>query len=223
MYIISKVITFNSTIVLSKCSKNSKRKKEELTIEVINDALTNILKSKENKQLTKELFSRVLNLNIKEIQFEEILDLDNISDYKFAMSRLNASIEKNGKIGNVKVYAKTIRYDKIKESIFCYWTLIYEEQFKNRPDIEMSNVTKKVSIEELRMEEEHKKSVFLEIQNNNLEVLQYGTEIHFLELEEYIKEYSNKNNNLGKWNECLKLNEKEILLVSVIYTGEIHR
>ena len=51
----------------------------------------------------------------------------------------------------------------------------------------MSNITKKVSIEELKIEEEHKKSVLLNIQNNNLDILKYGTEINFLEIEEYIK------------------------------------
>lgn len=147
--------------------------------------------------------------------------MGNISDYKFVISRLNALIEKDGKTGNAKIYTKAIRYDKIKESIFCYWTLIYEEQFKNIPDIEMSYVTKKVSIEELELEEKHKKSVFLQIQNNNLEILKYGTEIHFLELEEYIREYSNKN--FRDWNEYFKLNEKEILLISIVYTEQIHR
>ncbi|MCI8655015.1 MAG: hypothetical protein HFJ48_03970 [Clostridia bacterium] len=185
--------------------------------------LKNVLLKKENNQLAKELFSKILKLNIKELEFEKIVDIDNISDYEFGMAKLNTTIEENGQIGEAKVYAKIIRYDKIKESIFCYWTLIYEEEFKDRPDIEMSNIIQKVSIDELPLEEEHKKSVFLNIQNNNSGILQYGTEIHFLEFKNYINEYGNKDNNLKEWNEYLELKDEEILLVSVIYTDKVHR
>lgn len=185
--------------------------------------LEDIFKNSEKNQLTKELFSKILKLEIKELKFEKVIKMNDISDYEFGMSRLNATIEKDGQIGNTKVYAKIIRYDRIKEAIFCYWTLIYEEEFKDRPDIEMSNLTKKVSIEELKIEEEHKKSVLLNIQNNNSGILKYGTEIHFLEIEDYIKTYGNTANNFSKWNEYIKLNEKEILLVSIVYTDKIHR
>ena len=155
-------------------------------LESNNNAFNGILARKENLKLTKELLSKVLNLNIQELKFENIVKLDNISDYKFDISKFTATVEKNCKIGDINIYAKIIRYDKIKESIFCYWSLIYQEQFKNKSDVEIENITKKVSIEELELEEEHKKSVFLEIKNNNFGILKYGTEIHFLEFKDYI-------------------------------------
>ncbi len=185
--------------------------------------LENVLQKGENNKLAKELFSKILKLDVKELKFEKIINIDDVSDYKFGMAKLNATIEKDGNIGDTKVYTKVIRYDRIKEAIFCYWTLIYEEEFKNKSNVEMSNITKKVSIEELKLEEDHKKSVFLNIQNNNSEILQYGTELHFLDLQDYIREYSNDTNNLNKFNECFKLNNEEILLTSVIYTDKIHR
>ncbi|MCI8587086.1 MAG: hypothetical protein HFJ49_00555 [Clostridia bacterium] len=184
--------------------------------------LEDILKNSEKNQITKELFSKILKLDIKELKFERTVEMNDISDYEFGMARLDAEIEKDGQMGDAKIYAKIIRYDRIKEAIFCYWTLIYQEEFKDRTDIEMSNITKKVSIEELKIEEEHKKSVLLNIQNNNLDILKYGTEINFLEIEEYIKTYGNEKNNFNKWSENLNLDEKEILLISVIYTDKIH-
>lgn len=199
------------------------------------NVLKNILEKKENINITKELLSKILKLNIKEIKFEKNLKLDNISDYEFSMLRLNATVEKDEEIDDVKVYAKVIRYDRIKESIFCYWSLIYDEQLnskldieyderlKSKSNIEMTSITKKVSIEELELEEEHKKSVFLEIKNNNFGILEYGTEIHFLEFTDYIKTYSNDINNLSRWNDLLSLDDKEILLISVVYSEKIHR
>lgn len=185
--------------------------------------LEDIFKNGEKNQLTKELFSQILKLQIKELKFEKIIEMNDISDYEFGMSRLNATIEKEGQIGETKVYAKIIRSDRIKESIFCYWTLIYEEEFKEKMDIQMSSITKKVAIEELKTEEEHKKSVMLNIKNNDSGILKYGTEMHFLEIEDYIKTYSDKTNNFNKLNEYLKLKEKEILLLSIVYTDKIHR
>ena len=179
----------------------------------------NILEEK--NEITKELFSRVLNLNVQKIKYDKTLDMDHITDYEFALSKIHAIVEKDGKIGNVDVYAKTIEHDRIKESIFCYWTLIYEEQFEGKTDIEMSSIMKKVSIEELKLEDEHKKSVFLKIQNNDLGILEHGTEMHFVE--EYMKKYCQKKTSFDEWNKYLNIKDKEILLLSVIYTDEIHR
>lgn len=185
--------------------------------------LYNILEEKKNNEPIKELFSNILKLNIKDLEFDKIIKMDNISDYKFDIAKLKAIIEKDRNIGETKIYAKKIRYDRIKESIFCYWTLIYEEEFKGKENMEMSNIINKVTIDELEVEEEHKKSVYLTIKNNNSGILEYGTEIHFIEFEEYIRKYENGSKSLVKLQNKINSNDDEILLLAVIFTDKIHR
>ena len=55
--------------------------------------------------------------------------------------------------GEKDLYIKMIRKDRIKESIFCYWNLLYDQMFKNYEESEFTSVINKVSIKETENEE----------------------------------------------------------------------
>ena len=147
----------------------------------------NIIK-KSNKQLL-EILREILHMPIDSITIEKRIQLKNISEYEFEMIKTNAKLE-DGK--EIEIYFKPIKNSRIKESIFCYWCLIYEEEIINKnihPEGEM--FLNKVLISELT-KKEYYQSVFLEIENNKGKILETGTEINFIEILKYLKNKTNK-------------------------------
>ena len=87
--------------------------------------LKNLIESEDNKIL-KQIFNDILKLNIKEIRYNKNIQLSNISEYEFELVKVNAILESGE---DVEMYLKMIKNTRIKESIFCYWCSIYEEEF----------------------------------------------------------------------------------------------
>ena len=97
----------------------------------------------------------------------------------------------------IEMYLKMVKRSKIKESIFCYWCTIYEEELlKAREKEKIEPIINKVLISELNKKKFHT-DVFLEIENNSTKILETGTEIMFLEIIDYINEYKNEINKYG--------------------------
>ena len=105
-----------------------------------------------------------------------------------------------------------VKNTKIKESIFCYWCSIYEEEMMKINQKE--NILNKVLISELT-KSKYQQSVFLEIENNQLPILETGTEVIFLEIDKYIKEYKNSKNNYDKLYQYFDKDSEEVLLIGI--------
>lgn len=155
---------------------------------------------KSDKQLV-EILREILHIQIDKIEVEKQLKLKNISEYEFEVIKTKAKLD-DGK--ELEIYLKPIKNSRIKESIFCYWCLIYEEELLDKnihPEGEMS--LNKVLISELT-KKKYYQSVFLEIENNKGNVLETGTEINFIEILKYLEEQKNQEyNELKKYFEEL--------------------
>ena len=156
--------------------ENKKVEELENIIEKSKDQLINILKN-------------TLYIKIDEIIIEKRLQLKNISEYEFEVIKTKAKLE-GGK--ELEIYLKPIKSSRIKESIFCYWCLIYEEElFDKKIKKEGEMYLNKVLISELT-KKKYYQSVFLEIENNKGNILETGTEINFIDILKYIKEHNNE-------------------------------
>ena len=163
----------------------------------------------EDKEIIKEIFENILNLGIKSIEYDKNLQLSNVSEYEFELVKIKAILEENEEI---EMYLKMIKNNKIKESIFCYWCTIYEEELFKTKEIE--NMVNKVLISELD-KTKYKKRIFLTIENNKTQILETGTEVNFIEIDNYIKEMKNERNQFERLYKYFERGDDLVLLVGI--------
>lgn len=135
------------------------------------------------------------------MQFVKTLKLDDISEYEFELIKANAIIENQE---DIDIYLKVIKRNKIKESIFCYWCTIYNEEVCEK-DENKKTILNKVVISELT-KKRYQQSIFLQIENNVNKILEFGTEINFIEINNFIEE-----TGLSHLQETF--NEDEVLMI----------
>lgn len=182
--------------------------------------LKNILLEEKNAPMINDLVSNVLGLKVKKISFKEIKKFETISEYEFALVKANCDLEMED---NVDIYFKVIKKDRIKESLFCYWCLLYEEQLRNtKEEMNMTTIINNVIISEVGMER-YKNSVFLEIKDNDVDILKHGTEIHFIDFIKYIEKHKSKENSLGEWIKYIDKDNEDILMIGVVLNKDIGR
>lgn len=115
----------------------------------------------------------------------------------------------------IEMYLRMVKRSKIKESIFCYWCTIYEEELlKTKEREEVEPIINKVLISELN-KKKFQTNIFLEIENNKTQILESGTEINFLEIIDYINEYKNKTNQYEKLLKYFDEKNEEVLLIGI--------
>ena len=149
--------------------------------------LKNIIE-KSDKQLVK-ILREILHIQIDKMNVEKQLKLKNISEYEFEVIKTKAKLEDENEL---EIYFKPIKNSRIKESIFCYWCLIYEEELLDKNiNLEGEMSLNKVLISELT-KKKYYQSVFLEIENNKGNILETGTEINFIDILKYVKEQNNE-------------------------------
>lgn len=135
-----------------------------------------------------------------------------MSEYEFELIKVNAIL---GTDEEVEMYLKMIKNNKIKESIFCYWCSIYEEELmKSKEMEEMEVVINKVLISELE-KNKYQKRIFLTIENNKTQILQTGTEVNFVEIIDYIDEQKNEKNEYEKLYKYFDKQSDDVLLVGI--------
>lgn len=184
------------------------------------NTLKELLENKKNKQMIINLISKVLEFKIEDVNFKGIQKFENISEYEFSAIKTVCELENSEPID---VYFKIIKKDKIKESIFCYWCLLYEQELQEKKDkLTMSAIINKVQISEIGMKR-YKNSVFLQIQNNKSDILKYGTEIHFIDLKKYIENNKNDENKLEEWLKYMGEENEDILMIGVVLNKNIGR
>ena len=173
--------------------------------------LKQLIESQENKIL-KQIFNDILKLNIKEIKYNKNIQLSNISEYEFELVKVNAILESGE---DVEMYLKMIKNTRIKESIFCYWCSIYEEELMKAKETEnMDILINKVLISELD-KTKYQKRVFLTIEENKTQILETGTEVNFIEIADYINEQKNEKNQFEKLYEYFEKQSEDVLLVGI--------
>lgn len=184
------------------------------------DVLKDIIKNEKNQEMVVDLVSEVLGLNVSAVRFDSIKKFENISEYEFSAIKVLCDLEFEEE---VEVYFKIIKKDRIKESLFCYWCLLYEQALEeNKDKITMATLISKVLISEIGMER-YKNSVFLEIKDNKTEILEHGTEVHFIDFIKYIEKKQNENNNLGQWLKYIEKNSKDIFMMGVVLNKDMGR
>ena len=173
-----------------------------------------------NKKIFMELLSNILNLEIKEFKEITIEKFEDISEYEFSLIKVNVLL-----LNNIKtdIHLKIVNRNKVKENIFCYWSLIYEKELKKkkRKSKKMPLVSK-VTITDIG-KERYKSSVLLEVQENREHILEYGAEIHFVDI---LKYFNNTELNFNKFTFLKKffnINSTDLLVVGIILNKEIGR
>ena len=79
-----------------------------------------------------KLLEKVLNVKkIQKLKYSGIESFLGITEYEFSILKLVLEYENS----NIEeVYLRIVKPGKIKESIFCYWSLLYEKYVKNEDD-----------------------------------------------------------------------------------------
>ena len=145
------------------------------------------------------------------MSFEKTLKLKNMSEYNFEVFKLKVVLQSKEEI---EMYLKLVKKTKIKESVFCYWCLLYEEEIlNNQKDIKPNNYTNKVLISELE-KKKYYQSIFLKIDNNISKLIENGTEINFVDVKKYIIEKKLEKEYL-EILECFNQDEDYELLVGI--------
>lgn len=174
--------------------------------------LKELIKNKDDNEIFKEILNNVLNLEIKEIIYDKNLQLSNISEYEFELVKIKAILESDEEL---EVYLKMIKNTKVKESIFCYWCSIYEEELLKAKEIENIDMfLNKVLISELN-KTKYQKRIFLTIENNKTQILETGTEVNFIEIMDYINEFKNERNQFEKLYKYFEKESDDVLLVGI--------
>lgn len=164
----------------------------------------------DKKEIIKDILNDILDLNIKEIKYDKNISLSNMSEYEFELVKVKIILESNDE---VEMYLKMIKNSKIKESIFCYWCTIYEEELLKTKD-EEDVIINKVAISDLT-KTKFQKRVFLTIENNRKRILESGTEVNFIEMADYINEKQNTRKELGELIQYFREEDEEVLLVGI--------
>ena len=182
--------------------------------------LKDIMLDNNNSQMINDLVSSILGFDIKCVKFDSIKKFETISEYEFSCVKTKCILELEDE---VEIYFKIIKKDKIKESLFCYWCLLYEEKTKEIKDkSSMITIINNVVISEVGMER-YKNSVFLEVKDNNSNILEDGTEIHFIDFIKYIEKHKKEKESLQEWIKYLDKDSEDILMVGVVLNKEIGR
>jgi len=165
--------------------------------------LESMLKNTDQKTEIIYLFETLLNQEIKDYNYISIEKFNSIIEYDFSLAKVNITFA-NGE--QKRIYIRMIKGGMIKESIFCYWSLLYEEYSSyNR-----NQLPHKVSITE-KLIQENKKNIVLTLDKD----LNYCTEICLVEIKKFLEEKTKENSRLKDLANYFN-NNKDILFLGII-------
>ena len=166
--------------------------------------LESMLKNTEKKIEIISLFEELLNQEIKDYNYISIEKFNSIIEYDFSLAKVNITFASGEQ---KRIYIRMIKGGMIKESIFCYWSLLYEEYLNyNR-----NNVPHKVTITE-KLIQKNKKNIVLTIDKD----LNYCTEICLVEMKKFLEEKTKENSKLKDLANYFNNNDKDILFLGII-------
>lgn len=159
---------------------------------------------KKNKNLIQELLEKIMDKPIADIKFLGIESFDSIIEYKFSLFKVILIYKDNTE---EQIYIKIIKAGKIKESIFCYWSLIYEEYYENNKEKSNNNMHKKTIISQNTINES---DINITLKSEN--TLDYSAEVSLVEFYNFA-EKNIKNLNVERWLDELEIKDDEILFI----------
>ena len=172
------------------------------------ELLQNIIKDEKNKKIVIELLEIIIKKEIEDIEYKKVEKFQTISEYDFSLIKVIGKFKNEEKN---EIYLRLIKGGKIKETVFCYWSLIYEEYIKKIA--EPKKIPKKVTIAEKGNEEKYQNKIFLSLEQEAKN--EYNLEINFIEIWKFINEHKNKKNELEKWCEFIDETKESILFVGL--------
>lgn len=167
-----------------------------------------------NRKMIVDLLAMVLDLNVTAIERYKWEKLQSLKEYQFSLMCLKVRLV-NGE--RIDVYLKMINRSQIKETIFCYWCLLYELEKKKRKKRiyePIQNTVDRVYISEIS-KERFKNSVFLSMKKNKEGIMKYGAEAHLIDFIKYIENQQRKENGLRKWLNYLGKQKEDILFIGM--------
>lgn len=157
----------------------------------------------QNKELSKEkiksLLEDILKKEIISIDIEGIEHFENIIEYDFSLLKANILYKNSSK---EEVFLRLIKGGKIKESIFCFWSILYEEYLQNKEN-NSENVIQKAIITQI-LSEENISNLLLTIDSK----LNIYAEVRLVELKKYLEK-----NKIERWLGSLEIKDNDILFI----------
>lgn len=158
----------------------------------------------DDKILSKENIKKIMEIIFKkeiiEINIEGIEHFESIIEYNFSLTKVNIVYKNNQKD---ELYIRIIKGGKIKESIFCYWSYLYEEYIKNKK-VENEKSIQKAIITQIESPK-NISSLLLTIDSK----LNYCAEISLVELKNYFEK--------ERWVEGLEINNSILFVAKKMY------
>lgn len=156
--------------------------------------------------------NEITGLNLKDIIFDDIEKFQGIIEYDFYLVNLIGVTKTNSK---EKIFVKSIKKGKIKESLFCICDLAYEEYFNNIISKEGLEKPKKISILEEKENIKHTNKVSVNLFENNLNTEKVNIEIYFIEISKIIEQIKKKKNKWKGRENYIEINHSDILIIGV--------
>ena len=155
-----------------------------------------------NKQVAIDFLSIALKKTIKDVRIIGVEYFKGIVEYEFSLLKVNVIYDTKE---IEELYLKIIRGGRIKESIFCFWSLLYEEYIANNKEQNKSNVLLKTTITQRTVEDYNRKMVLILNQK-----LDYCAIINLIEF----KNFANHNKNYKeRWGNNLDIECEDILFI----------
>lgn len=162
-----------------------------------NEMFEKMLKDKET---TIKFLRRIVKKDIHDIEFIEVEQYETIIEYKFSLLKIALIYDMKKK---EEIYLKMIKGGKIKETIFCFWSLMYEEYLKSRKKNKINNVLQKTMITQ-KTSENYNSKIILTSSN----CLEYCAEIDLIELKNFAE-----NKEQKRRLEVLGIEDNQILFI----------
>ncbi|MCI9063534.1 MAG: hypothetical protein HFJ17_02895 [Clostridia bacterium] len=163
--------------------------------------LESVLKDIRNKKCIISLLEYLIKEKINDFEYKGLERFDSISEYDFSLIKINIILENTRK---KTIYMKIIKGGKIKESIFCYWSLIYKRYLNNNKFAKATITEKPVEL--------NRKSIILNIDKD----INFSTEIALIELRNYIIDNKEMKEEIKKLFVHLNIYNEDILFLGMI-------
>lgn len=170
----------------------------------LKNKIPEILQNNENKKVILKLIKKVTALNLKDVIFKSIEELQGIEEYDFYLINLVGIMQNEEK---KSIFIKSIKHGKVKESLFCICDLTYEKVFNDKHnEYENNRKLKKISIVEKNENKKYINQVFVKLYENNLTRTKGSMEIYFVEMSKILGDTRIKL-KIGKENIEIKPND----------------
>lgn len=115
---------------------------------------------------------------------------------------------------NLELYLKFNKKGRIKETIFCYWSLLNEEKRNDNTNNSAINRNKVTILAE--DSSTYQSALKLEINEDKHEIVPYNTEMYFVDIAKFLNENNSLEKQKEQWSKFLQPDFKELLFIGKI-------